>query len=248
MDDGIAPDKVAAEGGSFSGAVQRMFDALAPRYDAFNCWASLGLDRLWRRAAVRELRVPADGRVLDVASGTGDVALAALARSRRAFGCDFATEMVRRARDKAAERGHGDGALFQVARAEALPYRDDSFDGVLSAFAMRNVRPMLDDVLAESLRVLRPGARLIVLEFSEPAWQPARAVHGWYTRALIPRIGGWLTGDREPFDYLSRSIDAWEGPRELADRIRRVGFVDVGFRRLSLGAVALHWGAKPTTS
>lgn len=234
---------MAAAGGSFGGAVRRMFDALAPRYDAFNRWASLGLDGGWRRAAIRRLELPRGGLVLDVATGTGDVAFAARRAGARAVGCDFAPEMVLRAARKA--RAAGRETSFQVAAAEHLPYPDDRFDGVVSAFAMRNVRPVLDQVLGEALRVLRPGGRMVILEFSEPPLAPVRWVHRLYTRALVPGIGRLLTGTSEPFDYLNRSIGGWESADAFASRIRRAGFVAVGFRRLSLGTVALHWGDKP---
>lgn len=244
MDTGIAPDKVQDEGGSFTGAVQLMFDRLAPRYDSFNRWASLGLDHGWRRAAIGTLGELAAGRVLDVATGTGDVALACADAGGSVVGCDFAPEMIALARQKATARAHG-SAVFHVARAEQLPYPDDSFDAATSAFAMRNVRPFLDQVLTETLRVLRPGGRFVILEFSEPRLAPVRWGHHLYTRHLVPWIGARLTGSSEPFDYLQRSIDAWDGPVAFAERIGRCGYRSVGFRRLSLGTVALHWGDKP---
>lgn len=238
-----APDRVAAEGGSFGGAVRRMFDSLAPRYDAFNRWASLGMDEGWRRAAIRCLQVGHGDRVLDVATGTGDLALAAERAGAEAYGCDFAAEMVAVARAKAREAHRR--ARFQVAAAERLPYPDRSFDGVVSAFAMRNVRPVLDAVLCEAFRVLRPGGRLVILEFSEPPSAPVRWGHALYTRFLMPRIGRWLTGTPEPFDYLNRSIEQWEDADAFAGRIERAGFAGAGYRRLSLGTVALHWGDRP---
>ncbi len=151
----IAPDKVAASGGSFTVAVQRMFDGLAPHYDAFNRWASLGLDGGWRRDAIRRLGDCARGTVLDVATGTGDVALAAARAGGRVTGCDFAPQMLAIARAKAATAGLSSSTRFHVARAEQLPYREACFDAVTSAFAMRNVRPVLDQVLEEILRVTR---------------------------------------------------------------------------------------------
>ena len=240
-----APDRVEAAGGSFTHAVQRMFNGIAPRYDAFNRWASLGMDEGWRRAAIRRLAVPSGGRVLDVATGTGDLAFAAARGGCEVVGSDFAGEMIALARDKARERPEGDRTGFHVARAEQLPYPEGSFDGVVSAFAMRNVRPMLDDVLQEAHRVLRPGGRLVILEFSEPGFAPVRWGHALYTRVLVPRIGRWLTGDAAPFEYLNRSIDAWDSPQQFADRIGRVGFTDVGYRLMSFGTVALHWGERP---
>lgn len=239
-----APDKVQAAGGSFTTAVQGMFDSIAPRYDTFNRWASLGMDEGWRRAAIRRLGPLNEGLVLDVATGTGDVALAAARAGARVIGTDFAANMIGAAAAKARRAGMDARVRFHVARAERLPHADARFIGVTSAFAMRNVRPMLDEVLAEMLRVLRPGGRLVILEFSEPPWAWARWGHRVYTRWLVPAIGRLVTGDGAPFEYLNRSIDAWESAPVFADRIARTGFVDVGYRLLSLGAVALHWGRK----
>ena len=239
----IAPDRVAADGGSFSGAVRNMFDALAPRYDSFNHWASLGLDYGWRRATVRSLQLSTDAAVLDVATGTGDLAFAAAHRARLAIGCDFAAEMVSLASHKA---GHTNNVQFQVARAEQLPYVGDRFDAVTSAFAMRNVKPMLTDVLSEALRVLRPGGRVAILEFSRPRFALVRVPHGIYTRVVMPRVGRRLTGTAEPFEYLYRSIQEWDTPERFAGRLRDAGFSDVSYRMMGFGTVALHIGRKPS--
>ena len=239
----LAPDRVAQGGGSFSGAVRAMFDSLAPRYDSFNHWASLGLDYGWRRATVRSLELTNNDAVLDVATGTGDLAFATAKAARHTIGCDFATEMIRRASEKgrAVER-----ASFHVARAEQLPYAGERFQGVTSAFAMRNVKPMLADVLAEAVRVLQPGGRVAILEFSRPRLVPIRWGHGFYTRVLMPRVGRVVTGTTEPFEYLYRSIEEWYSPEEFADLMRAAGFRDVRYRMMGLGTVALHTGAKPT--
>ena len=241
-DSSSAPDRVEADGGSFTDAVQRMFDGLAPRYDTFNRWASLGLDSGWRQAAIRQLGVPVGGAVLDIATGTGDLALASASAGHRAVGVDFAREMINAARVK--QSPDDPPVPFHVASAEALPYDEASFDGALSAFAMRNVRPILRPVLTEALRVLKPGGRLVILEFCEPPLAPVRWGHRLYTRAIVPAVGRWLTGSSEPFDYLNRSIDAWESPESFADILTSTGFREVGYRRLTLGTVALHWGTK----
>ena len=244
MSAAVAPDQVEAGGGSFQGAVQRMFNGLAPRYDSFNRWASLGMDEGWRRAAIARLDVAPGGRVLDVATGTGDLAFASERAGGAVIGCDFAAAMVRIAAAKATE--NSSTATFQVASGAALPYRDETYAGTVSAFAMRNVRPILKPVLREMYRVLEPGGRIVILEFTEPVVAPVRWGHHLYTRVLVPRIGGLLTGDREPFDYLNRSIDAWFTPDEFAAILAECGFVDVGYNRLSLGTVALHWGSRPS--
>lgn len=241
----LEPDRVAAAGGSFTATVQRMFDAIAPRYDAFNRVASLGMDESWRRAAVRQLQLPAGGVILDMATGTGDLAFAAARAGLNVVGCDFAPRMIEIAHAKASARGVA-YTWFHVGRGEHLPYAAERFDGAVSAFAMRNVRPVLDQVLGELYRVMRPGARVVILEFSEPALAPVRWGHALYTRALVPLIGRLLTGDSAPFDYLNRSIDEWGPPQRFAEHLQAAGFDGVGFRRLSLGTVALHWGQRPS--
>ena len=237
-----APDRVAARGGSFSGAVRDMFNAVAPRYDSFNHWASLGLDYGWRRAAVRALGLRRGSAVLDVATGTGDLAFAAARKAGGAIGFDFAAEMVHLARGKVPPGGN---VRFQVASAEQMPYVGGRFDGVTSAFAMRNVKPILAEVLAEAFRVLRPGGRVAILEFSRPRIAPVRWSHGLYTRTIMPRVGRRLTGTSTPFEYLYRSIQEWDTPEEFAERLRQAGFTGVDYRMMGLGTVALHGGQKP---
>lgn len=233
---------MGGDGGAFSGAVRRMFNGIAPRYDTFNHWASLGLDYGWRRATVRSLHLGPDDEVLDVATGTGDLAFATAAVARQTIGCDFAEEMIRCARHKGRP---GDGARFHVARAEQLPYADNSFQGVTSAFAMRNVKPMLADVLADAFRVTAPGGRVAILDFSRPKLAPVRWGHALYTKLLMPRVGKLMTGTSEPFDYLYRSIQEWYTPEEFADMLRAAGFGEVSYRMMGLGTVALHTGRKP---
>lgn len=240
----LEPDRAAAAGGSFTGTVRRMFDAIAPRYDAFNRLASLGMDEGWRRAAIRQLALPPRALVLDLATGTGDLAFAAGRAGLRTVGCDFAPRMIEIAQAKVGPRAAA-GTWFHVARGEHLPYAAATFDGAVSAFAMRNVKPVLPEVLAELLRVLRPGGRLVILEFSEPTLAPVRWGHALYTRILVPRIGRLLTGDAAPFDYLNRSIDDWGPPQRFAAALQAAGFVEVGYRRLSLGTVALHSAQAP---
>jgi demethylmenaquinone methyltransferase/2-methoxy-6-polyprenyl-1,4-benzoquinol methylase len=126
-----------------------------------------------------------------------------------------------------------------------LPYADASFQGVTSAFAMRNVKPMLPEVLAEAFRVTAPGGRLAILEFSRPRLAPVRWGHGLYTRVLMPRVGRLLTGTSEPFEYLYRSIQEWYAPEQFTGLLRSAGFDDVAVRMMGFGTVALHTARKP---
>lgn len=205
-----------------------MFDRIAARYDLLNRVISLGLDRGWRRALIEETRRDAPpGALLDLATGTGDVAILAAASGLEVVGLDPSAEMLREARRKAP------GLRFELGSAEALPFVDGSFAMATMAFGIRNVadRPR---ALAELARVLVPGGRLGILELGEPEGRLARAhVHG-----VVPRLGAWLSG-RAEYAYLARSIAAFPPPEVFVETIRAAGFVDVRARPLGLGAVQL---------
>jgi demethylmenaquinone methyltransferase / 2-methoxy-6-polyprenyl-1,4-benzoquinol methylase len=197
--------------------VREMFSSIAPRYDVANVVLSLGVDRLWRRVAVRESGAVAGARVLDCATGTGDLALAlrrAVGPSGRVVGVDFCAAMLGPAREKAHRAGLDD-VRFEEGDALALPYTAQAFDVATIAFGIRNV----DDpvrCLKEMARVVRPGGRVVVLEFGQPSglWG---ALYRLYSRALMPAVGGLLTGNRAAYSYLPRTAAAFPaGERFLA--------------------------------
>ncbi len=182
-----------------------MFASIAPRYDVTNVVLSLGLDRLWRRVAVRESGAAPGARVLDCATGTGDLALAlrrAVEPGGTVLGMDFCAAMLEPAREKARRAGLED-VQFEVADALALPYPAQSFDVATIAFGIRNVDDPLR-CLKEMSRVVRPGGRVVVLEFGQPsgAWG---ALYRVYSRLLMPTVGGLLTGNRSAYAYLPRT-------------------------------------------
>lgn len=224
--------------------VNRMFGRIARRYDLMNRLMTLGRDQSWRRRAVRLARIPPCGYVLDVATGTADLALAILEAhpSATVVGADFSLPMMRFGQKKVAGaqrvRPH-----FLGADALRLPFPDDTFDAVLSAFLMRNVTGV-GQGFAEQHRVLRSGGRLVCLETTMPSVPGFRQAFAWYFGTLVPFVGGLISGSREAYTYLPESVRRFPGPSALADTMRSVGFDDVTYERLMFGTVAIHVGTK----
>ncbi|MQA89865.1 MAG: ubiquinone/menaquinone biosynthesis methyltransferase [Gemmatimonas sp.] len=224
--------------------VRRMFSSIAPRYDLLNHLLSMNVDRWWRRKAVDRLgweREPT-GTYLDNCAGTLDLSIELARRPGFAgtvVGSDFAFPMLRIGEEKSS--GHPIEAI--CADALSLPYRAESFDGATIGFGIRNVAN-LDTGLGELHRVLRPGARIVVLEFTTPAWKPFRAIYFYYFQRVLPFIGKLVSKHGSAYSYLPESVLRFPEPPELAARLEGVGFVDVGWTRLSGGIVALHWGRR----
>jgi demethylmenaquinone methyltransferase/2-methoxy-6-polyprenyl-1,4-benzoquinol methylase len=225
--------------------VSAIFARIAPGYDAFNAVASFGIDRVWRRVLVRMAALTPQARVLDLAAGTGDLSLALARQGKPAsvLGTDLSPEMLEVAAHKG-ERYHGETELrFEVQDAQALTLPDDAFDVVAVAFGVRNL-PDRAANFREVLRVLEPGGRYLVLEFSRPPFGPFRALYHFYLNVGIPLIGGLLTGDRASFVYLNRSIRTFPAQDALAAELRAAGFRQVSWRNLTFGVVAIHTGIK----
>jgi demethylmenaquinone methyltransferase/2-methoxy-6-polyprenyl-1,4-benzoquinol methylase len=225
-----------------------MFDAIARRYDTLNHVLSLGLDRRWRRRAIRELHLSGRERVFDVCTGTGDLAFEAVGATagsaREILGIDFAGEMLRFAQAKAARAGLAGRVRFVRGDAMRLPCPDESGDAVTVAFGIRNV---LDPETAcrEFFRVLRPGGQLAVLEFGMPRIPGIRTAYRWYFRYLLPRVGGMVSRHGEAYSYLPASVQQFASPEEFAAMLERVGFGPVRSVRLTLGIVYLHVARRP---
>jgi demethylmenaquinone methyltransferase / 2-methoxy-6-polyprenyl-1,4-benzoquinol methylase len=220
--------------------VQRMFDRVAPRYDLANTVFSLGQDRAWRQAAARATRLAAGEVAVDVACGTGALTreLQSLAPGAAVLGVDFSSGMLARARPT------GPSLRLAAADALALPLADASVDVVTIAFGLRNL-PEPGQGLLEFRRVLRPGGRLVVCEFSQPVVPVFREVYRRYLTRLMPVAARRLTSDPEAYQYLARSIGAWPDQPGLARWLQEAGFESVAWRNLSGGIVALHRGVVP---
>jgi demethylmenaquinone methyltransferase/2-methoxy-6-polyprenyl-1,4-benzoquinol methylase len=223
--------------------VRAMFGRLAHRYDLANHVLSFNIDRYWRRYTVKRVRdvlCRPEAVVLDICCGTGDLVVA-LERERRApvWGSDFCHPMLAAAREKIG-RGNGRSQFFE-ADALVLPLADASVDLITVAFGFRNLANY-EAGLREMRRVLRPGGVAAILEFSQPPNRLFGAVYSFYSRRILPLIGGVLTGSGDAYRYLPESVRKFPDPPQLAEEMERAGFRSVRFERLTGGIVALHLG------
>ena len=228
-----------ASGAERASRVRAMFAGIAPRYDLANRVLSLGLDAGWRRAVVRSLALMPGDWCLDSCCGTGDLGLELLRSEVRVIGVDFCRPMLRGAQGKDSEHE------LRLAEGDALrlPLRSGAVNAACVAFGLRN---LVDPAggLAEMARVVRPGGRVAVLEFSQPPGVLARWAHRVHVGRVLPWLGDLVSGVPGTYRYLPETIGSWFDPESLAAMMRGVGLVDVTFRRLALGAVALHVGVR----
>jgi len=237
--------------------VRGMFGRIAPRYDLLNHLLSMNVDRYWRSltvARVEDVLAKPGARVLDVCCGTGDLMLALASHNRdwpaggpaadqgvrpTVFGSDFCHPMLVAARRKSEVR-RSRSALFE-ADALRLPIADASLDLVTIAFGFRNLANYQDG-LHEILRVLKPGGLAAILDFSTPPNAVLARLYSFYSRNILPTIGGLISGSKEAYSYLPESVRKFPGAEDLADQMRRAGFANVRFERMTVGIVALHLG------
>jgi demethylmenaquinone methyltransferase / 2-methoxy-6-polyprenyl-1,4-benzoquinol methylase len=218
--------------------VAAMFDGVARRYDLTNDVLSLGQTKAWRRAVTRAVGAQPGERVLDLAAGTGTSSQPFAAAGARVVPCDFSLGMLQVGKQRLPHLG------FTAGDALRLPFADAAFDAVTISFGLRN---LVDTAagLAEMLRVTRPGGRLVVCEFSHPAWAPFRTVYTEYLMRALPPVARAVSSNPDAYVYLAESIRAWPAQRELAALIGRAGWSRVGWRDLSGGIVALHRAWRP---
>lgn len=226
--------------------IRKMFDAIAPRYDLLNHLLSAGIDRIWRKRAVAALSLTGRDRVLDLCTGTGDLAIAAgTARppAARVVGVDFAEAMLRVGAKKVSRRRLAPPVTLVRGDATRIPIADESVDAVTVAFGIRNV----EDVGAaydEIYRVLKPGGRIAILEFSLPRVRAARAVYLWYANRILPRIGRVLSGHDAAYAYLPASVQAFPPPEHVARALGEHAFEAVKAVPLTFGIVYLYTGRR----
>lgn len=226
-------------------AIGEMFSTIAPRYDFLNRLLSFGADRRWRRTAVAASEPARGGRHLDVATGTADVALEILRqKGREAYvaGSDISAGMVRIGRAKATREGFSNRAGFVIAPGESLPFRDGVFDSASVAFGIRNLADRHRG-LREMCRVVRPGGKIVVLEFSRPKSSLFGAIYRIYFTIILPRLGGFFSR-RAAYAYLPESVAAFPEPEIFARMMREAGCSSVAYRPLTFGIVTLYVGTR----
>jgi demethylmenaquinone methyltransferase/2-methoxy-6-polyprenyl-1,4-benzoquinol methylase len=227
--------------------VNEVFAKVAAKYDQMNDLMSFGLHRLWKDDLVAMLNPPRGGRsfeVLDLAGGTGDIALRIVAAGGvgvRVTLADISPAMLGEGRRRIARERLAQRCRFAVTNAEALAFRSGSFDALTIAFGIRNVTD-IDRALGEARRVLRPGGRFLCLEFSRVDVPGVETLYELYSRTTIPALGKIVTGDGQPYRYLVESIRRFPDAPSLAGKLEEAGFSQVGFRMLSAGVVAIHSG------
>lgn len=228
--------------------IQQMFTGIAARYDLLNHLLSLGTDFYWWHRMARLAGAGPGRRFLDVAAGTGDSSIALARLGAEVVSTDFTLAMLVQGPPKFRRKALADQIWASAgADAQALPFRAESFDGVTICYGIRNVehRP---EAYGEFLRVLKPGGQLTILEFSHPRRVWLRGLYGWYSRAVLPRLGGWLSGDPAAYAYLPASIQSFPDQDTLARELEAAGFEKVSWKCLTGGIAALHLGSKPLLS
>lgn len=222
--------------------VQGMFTRIAGRYDLMNRLMTAGQDVRWRQRVIQLAQLPAGGRLLDIATGTGDIALEGQRQQPDiwAVGGDFTIEMM-----LAGKRDPEKGAIRWVAADTlALPFPDNSFHAVTSGFLMRNVVDV-PRAFNEQMRVVRPGGRIVVLESSPPKENVMRPFIRFHLNTIIPLLGKLVTGDREAYSYLPDSTQQFQDPDSLVNMMRDTGLVDIHYEMYMFGTIAIHTGRKP---
>ena len=223
--------------------VGRVFDSVARRYDVMNDLMSLGVHRIWKRRFVNGCRLRQGERLLDLAGGTGDIARLATRRGARVSVGDINRSMLCVGRERMDAEGRVDGLDWLQLNAEKLPFASRSFDHVTITFGLRNVT-FRDQALAEMHRVLRPGGRVHIMEFSKVGLPVLGRLYDTWSFQVLPRIGATIAGDKESYQYLAESIRRFPDQDTLASMLESVGFEDVRWENLSGGICAIHRGTR----
>jgi demethylmenaquinone methyltransferase / 2-methoxy-6-polyprenyl-1,4-benzoquinol methylase len=238
----LPPDKSPAR-------ISAMFDAIAGKYDFLNHFLSVGLDTRWRARAIREAQLPADARVLDLCTGTADLAIAAIngTPGARIIGVDFAGAMLRVGLEKLRRRGLDRRITLVRGDATRIPVRNAWADAATIGFGIRNVAQP-EAALAELARVIKPGGRLVILEFGEPVIPGIRAIYNWYFRVLLPRLGRVVSKHQSAYSYLPASVGTFPPPATFAATVSSQGFTGVRAVPMSLGIVYLYVATRVSAS
>lgn len=225
--------------------VTQMFDEIASRYDFMNHFLSAGIDKAWRRKAIKKLKRDNPKKILDVATGTADMALLAcrILKPEKVVGIDLSEKMLEAGRKKIEKEGFKNLIELQISDSEAINFPENSFDAVIAAFGVRNFEN-LEKGLSEMFRVLKPGSRLVILEFSKPKLKPVRAFFKVYMKLAAPRLAQWFRQNKESYQYLFESANSFPDRRQFVEILKEVGFSETGYQPLSLGICCIYSGRK----
>lgn len=232
--------------GSKKEQVSDMFDNIAPRYDFMNRFLSAGIDVSWRRKAIKRFKEDHPEILLDVATGTGDMAILAarMLNPEKIIGIDISEKMLEFGRKKIEKEGLGTKIELLGGDGETINFPDNSFDGVMVAFGVRNFEN-LEKGLKEILRVLKPGAQMIVLEFSKPVIPGVRTFYNLYMGVICPQIARWFNQNKQAYKYLNDSAKAFPDRQKFEDILKQTGYSGTKWKPLSLGICCIYSGRKP---
>jgi demethylmenaquinone methyltransferase/2-methoxy-6-polyprenyl-1,4-benzoquinol methylase len=224
--------------------VEEMFDSIAGKYDLMNRFFSAGIDRAWRKKTIRLLQKENPHQILDMATGTADMAIMAcqLLNPDKITGIDLSAEMLELGRKKVEKEGFGDKIELLKGDGEAINFPDNTFDAVMVAFGVRNFEN-LETGLSEILRVMKPGGKLVVLEFSKPK-QGFRKLYNLYMGIVAPEVARWFRQNKDAYRYLNKSSNAFPDRSDFTDILNRIGFSDTEFKPLSFGICCIYSGRK----
>lgn len=233
------------EKGEKAQQVEQMFDNIAPTYDLLNKTLSMGMDKGWRKYAVKSLLPYHPQHILDVATGTGDFALLEmqLLHPQKITGVDLSSGMLEVARKKVAEAGYADQLFFEKADCLQLPFEDNTFDAVTVAYGVRNFAN-LDAGLAEMKRVLKPGGRMVIIELSAPHKFPMKQLFHLYSKCYLSAVGRWISKDKKAYEYLPATMEAFPQGEAMQKIIEKAGFTDVSFKAFTGGLSTLYTAQK----
>ena len=224
--------------------IERMFDAIAPRYDLLNRVLSAGIDQKWRKKVIRLVLEKQPSSVLDVATGTADLAIMGAQNGiPKTIGVDISEEMLTVGRRKISSKGLVEKVVLQTGDAEKLPFSDGQFDAAMVAFGVRNFEN-LDEGLSQIFRVLKKGGRLVVLEFSKPSAFLIKQSYAFYNRYILPLVGRLISGDQAAYTYLPESIAAFPEGAAFLDHMKKAGFKEVRDQRLTFGVASIYVGER----
>jgi demethylmenaquinone methyltransferase/2-methoxy-6-polyprenyl-1,4-benzoquinol methylase len=226
--------------------VAEMFDRIADRYDFMNRFLSARTDIGWRKKAIRLLKKDKPQLILDIATGTGDMALMAykMLKPAKIVGIDISAQMLEVGRKKIEKEGLGDKIELQGGDSETINFAENTFDAVMAAFGVRNFEN-LEKGLTEMLRVLKPGGQLVILEFSTPKRKAVRGLYNLYMGIVAPQVARWFRQNKEAYKYLNESSNAFPDRQLLIDILNKIGYSDTRFKSLSLGICCIYTGRKP---